>query len=668
MRNSLKNKICFLVITAVLLLPAAGSADMNEDKTLSPYFLIENGDPSSDQFPLKETNVTTEISGVIAYVKIIQKYKNNGAHPINASYIFPASTRAAVHGMTMKIGEEIIKARINERQEAQKQFDQAKKEGKSASLLKQQRPNVFSMNIANIMPGDHIDIELEYTELLVPTEGIYEFVYPTVVGPRYSEQSEEGAPGSEKWVENPYLQNGDENPTRFHMAVNISTGVPLQDISCRTHVTDIVWDNKSTAKLTLSNSEKYGGNRDFILNYRLSGQQIESGLMLYEGEDEHFFLLMAQPPERIKPADIPPREYIFVVDVSGSMNGFPLNTSKKLLQNLIGSLRPTDAFNVILFAGGSSLMADASIPATKENINRAIRVIDNQEGGGGTRLYSALKKGLDLPKDESFSRTMIIVTDGYISAEKKVFNLISENLNNTNVFSFGIGSGVNRYLIEGLAKAGQGEPFVVTKPGEARKTAERFRRYIESPVLTSIVVDYDGFETYDIEPPGIPDLFAKRPVIVFGKWRGKPEGTIRLTGSGGSGDYVKTFDVSLIRPLETNKALRYLWARTRVSRLSDYHTRVHNTDNKAEITNLGLTYNLLTRYTSFIAVHEVIRNPEAVSKDVTQPLPLPKHVSNLAVGNSTSSVPEPEMVILLIIAGMMITILVIKRKRNSVIL
>jgi Ca-activated chloride channel family protein len=660
----MKSMIVIIVTVITFSLITLAAAEENQDdRTLSPYFFIEDGDSSVDKFPLKETDVTVNISGVIADVVIKQKYYNGGTRPINARYIFPASTRAAVHSMKMIIGEEVIVAQVKERQAAQQQFDKAKKEGMSASLVKQQRPNVFSMNVANILPNDTIDIELRYTELLVPTEKIYEFVYPTVVGPRYSNQPEATAPETDLWVKNPYLEEEQVSQTSFNISLSISTGIALQEIVCTSHETDVIWKSESVATILLVAPEDFGGNRDFIVRYRLAGQEIASGLLLFEGQEENFFLLMVQPPERIKPADIPPREYIFVVDVSGSMHGFPLNTAKKLLKNLIGNLRAVDRFNVVLFAGGSRLMSPSSLPATRENIRKAIRIIDRQQGGGGTELRSALQKALSLPRSESFSRTTMVVTDGYIAAERDVFHLIQNNLNRTNVFSFGIGSSVNRYLIEGMARAGQGEPFIVTKPLEAQGEAERFRTYVGAPTLTNIAVKYDGFETYDIEPPAIPDLFAERPLVVFGKWRGKPEGTIELAGLGGAGKYIQTIPVAETKPLKMNRALRYLWARTRIARISDYSLGRRNREDEFEITNLGLTYNLLTRYTSFIAVHEAVRNSEPQSEDVTQPLPLPLHVSNLAVGGGAANVPEPELYMLLVVASL---ILLIPLMRNRI--
>ncbi len=658
-----QNQTISIMIIVVCLALFAGTAAIGAtgtDKTLSPYFFVQTEESGTDHFPLKATDVRADICGVIADVSVKQVYENQGTEAINAQYIFPASTRAAVHGLTMKIGERIIHARVKEKEVAKKTFEKAKKEGKSATLLEQQRPNVFSMNVANIMPGDNIEIELRYTELLVPTDGVYEFVYPTVVGPRYSDQTEALAPASEQWVKNPYLKQGTPVSTTFDMNVNLSTGLPIQDLQCRTHETVVDWNGEARAGVRLKNAGDFGGDRDYILNYRLSGSKIESGLTLYEGEDENFFLLMVQPPERVKPEEIPAREYVFVVDVSGSMSGFPLNTAKRLMRDLVGGLKPTDTFNVLLFSGSSRLMSNTSIPATADNISRAVAFLEKQRGGGGTRLYSALDKALQLPRREGCSRTMVIVTDGYIQAERDVFELIQDNMNRTNVFAFGIGSGVNRYLIEGMAKAGMGEPFVVTDKDEAPKTARAFREYISAPVLTGASVRFDGFETYDVEPPSIPDLFAKRPVIVFGKWRGKARGKVTVTGTGGQGAYKQVFDVSKIKPADVNRAQRYLWARSRISRLSDFQKGKSDPDRKAEITSLGLTYNLLTAYTSFIAVLEEVRNPQGNAKNVKQPLPLPKGVSNNAVGGC-ATVPEPGLLYLL--AGLGGIAILINRKR-----
>ena len=603
------------------------------DKTLSPYFFVKSEDPTLDQLPLKSTSVKADVAGVIADVLVTQVYKNEGKRALEAIYTFPASTRAAVYGMKMTIGERTIVARVQEREAARQAYEEAKREGKSASLLEQQRPNVFQMNVANILPGDLIEVELSYTELLVPTNGVYEFMYPTVVGPRYSNLPASMAPPSERWVENPYLREGEPPTYTFDIQVDVAAGMPVQEISCASHKVNTEFHGPSRVTVRLEDSEQYGGNRDYILKYRLAGDQIESGLLLYRGEKENFFLLMLQPPKRISEEQIPAREYIFIVDVSGSMRGFPLDTSKTLLMDLIGRLRPKDHFNVLLFAGESRLMAEKSVPATSENIQRAVHLIETQRGGGGTELLSALRRALALPREHECSRTVIVATDGYVHVEKEAFDLIRNELGDANFFSFGIGTSVNRFLIEGMSRAGMGESFVVTKPGEARAEASRFVEYVRSPVLTDVSIDYAGFEARDVEPPAIPDVLAERPVIVFGKWKGEPSGIIRLKGAAAGKPYEATFDVGAIQPLEINAPLRYLWARHRIALLGDYNILAPDDDRVKEITGLGLTYNLLTAYTSFVAIDTMVRREDGEVTTVKQPLPLPEGVTNYAVGS-----------------------------------
>ncbi len=442
------------------------------DKTLSPYFFVKSDDPSTDQLPLKSTSANVSISGVIADVAVTQVYKNTGKRPIEAIYVFPASTRAAVYGMKMTIGKRVIVAKINKREDARREYEQAKKAGQSASLLEQQRPNVFQMNVANIMPGDEIKVELKYTELLVPTDKTYEFVYPTVVGPRYSNQSVETAGASDAWTQNPYLGQGEAAPYAFDISVKLAAGMPIQKVACTSHKANVQYDGKSNATISLDKSEANGGNRDYVLKYRLDGDKVETGLLLSRGEKENFFLLMLQPPKHVNADQMPGREYIFIVDVSGSMHGFPLDISKKLMQNLLGNLRPTDTFNLLLFSGGSSVLANQSLPATPSNIAQAVQLIERQRGGGGTELLPALQRALALPKTKGYSRTVVIATDGYVGVETEAFDLIRKNLGEANMFTFGIGSSVNRHLLEGMARVGMGEPFVISKAAEASAQAD----------------------------------------------------------------------------------------------------------------------------------------------------------------------------------------------------
>ena len=615
-------------------------------KTESPYFFVKSDEPGLDQLPLKSTQVDVRISGVIADVTVTQHYKNEGQRAIEARYVFPGSTRAAVYGMNVRLADRLITANIREKQQARIEYDTAQKEGKTAALLEQHLPNVFQMNVANILPGDDIKVELRYTELLVPQSGNYQFVFPTVVGPRYNSPQSEQAQA--KWVAKPYLPAGQPSATAFNIKVQIATPIGLKEVRSTSHTVDVKKDGEGDrhASVSLRPGGKSDNNRDFILDYRLAGEHIESGVMLYQGDKangENFFLAMVEPPKQVAAQTINPRDYIFVVDISGSMHGFPLDTAKALLRELIGNLRPSDTFNVLLFSGSNRFLSPKSVPATQANIEQAIRTIQEMGGGGSTELIPALKRAYAEPKAADVSRTVVVVTDGYVSVEREAFELVRRNLSQANLFSFGIGSSVNRHLMEGLARAGMGEPFIITQPSEAQAEARRFRRMIESPVLTSVKARFEGMDVYDVEPAQLPDVLGERPVVVFGKWRGKLNAgsQVVIEGQSASGPYRNAVPVTGAAGQDA-AALRYLWARQRIAGLSDQEALEGGDAHRQRITELGLQYNLLTQYTSFLAVDQVVRNTQPHdTTTVNQPSPMPQGVSNLAIGAEVPGTPEP---------------------------
>lgn len=652
-----------------------------------PYFYVSN--VASAVLPLKSTSAEVSISGVIADVTVTQIYQNSDTLPLEAVYVFPGTSRSAIYAMKMEIGDRVINAQIQEKVKAQAIYASAKSEGKRTSLLEQHRPNVFQMNVANIMPGDEIKVIMSYTELLIPENGQYQFVYPAVVGPRYNSPAQKT---ESNFTNQPYTHAEQQPLYDFDIDVHLSTGIPYKAISSPSHVITIDKKDRVSADIRLV-KKPTNGTKDVVINYSLQGDQIESGLLLYEGEDENFFLCMIEPPQSVQPSSIPPREFVFIVDVSGSMMGFPLEVTKKLMTDLISHLHPYDKFNIIIFSGDNRFFSPHSVAATEENLASAIKFIDAQNGGGGTELINALQAGLNLPKASAgLSRTIVLVTDGYVSAEIEAFELIRNNLNTTNVFAFGIGSSVNRFLIEGLAKAGQGEPTIVLNHIEAPVAAEKFREYIQQPVLSQLHYSFEGFDAYDIEPIALPDVMAKRPVVLFGKYSGQPKGTITVTGYQGAEDKSpivraassgdrnenkiakKSFviNVDTYTPIPEHKALRSLWARERAQRLADY-IQISQTENRVkEITTLGLKYNLMTQFTSFVAVDSVVAHKDGKTKTVHQPLPLPEGLTDYAVGYTlgisgisgtvTVFVSWLWVIIVILIAGMAIAMWRIRKK------
>ncbi len=579
---------------SILFFASFGTAfGQNDNPTECPYFNVFTNDTTGVVFSLLSTDIEATISGVIANVVVEQTYYNPGDSIVDATYVFPMSTNAAIYGMEMILGDRTIVAEIRRKDEAQEIFDNANDAGLTASLLEQERPNVFQMSLANINPGDTLKVRMVYTELMVPKNSVYQFVFPNIVGPRFTFNGE-------PWVNQSIQDAIPISETDLNINLKINAGMPLS-AECTSH--NVSFDyigNSAYGDLTTN------PGADYIVNYTLDGNQIETGLLLYEGEEENFFLSMIQPAKPDVPFSSPRREYIFIMDVSGSMYGQPIEVSKELIINLLSDLDSQDKFNIIFFAGGSNVLSPNSLPVTNENIDMAIDMIENQSTGGGTYLLSAMQLALDMEGTEGYSRTFAILTDGLVTVEKEAFDLIRQNLNEANFFSFGIGSSVNRHIIEGIAYVGEGESFVVTNMIEAEEMADTFRQYIENPVLTNIEAIFEGIDVYDIEPLTIPDVFAQRPIIIYGKYHTPSEGYVTVSGDYSDGVVSSALSFSdYTADAEENIALKYLWARKRIKLMSDYGIASNESDTvsiEEEITQLGLQYNLITEFTSFVAV------------------------------------------------------------------
>ncbi|MDP4588098.1 MAG: VIT domain-containing protein, partial [Flavobacteriales bacterium] len=480
----MRTRCLFTILTVFISLQLIAQDD---DQTECPYFNLINSDTTGVSFALASTEVEAVISGVIANVDVIQTYINDGDSAINASYVFPMSTRAAIYGMEMHIGDRQIIAEIRRNEEAQELFDEAEENGVTASLLEQERPNVFQMSLANIQPGDTLQVIMNYTELLVPEGGEYSFVFPTVVGPRFTTENE-------PWVSQSLQDEASVQETPVTLNLTINGGMPLE-ASSPSHPADFTSIGNTTQTSILTNP-----GSDIEVDFNLSGNEIETGMLRYENEEENFFVSIIQPPNPDIPYQAPDREYVFIMDVSGSMNGYPIQVSKQLISDLLSDLNASDKFNIVFFAGGSATFAPNSVYASLQNIELALDMIDQMNAGGGTQLLPALNQALNMTGTEDFSRTFVILTDGFVVVEAQAFQLIREHLKDANFFSFGIGDNPNHYIIEGIAYVGEGESFIASDEADAYEVADRFKSYIETPVLTNIEVNFEGVDVYDVEP------------------------------------------------------------------------------------------------------------------------------------------------------------------------
>ena len=615
--------------TFILVFFLSVSGYIFSQKAESPYLKVLT---KNAHIPLKSTKSNVQIVGTIAQVQLTQTYQNLGKEPIEATYVFPMSTNAALHNMQLTVGNRITKAKILKKEKAEKVYKKAIKEGKRAAKLDQHRPNVFQMKVANIMPNETVTIDIFYTEMITVINKEYQFVFPGVVGPRYTGESTE----KETVFNLPYTNKSINARYDYDIEVHINAGMMIQNIASKTHKINVHYPDANSAEIELSAENENPSNRDFVLKYSLRSNKINSGLLLFEGDKENYFSLLIEPKLKTLKSEVPTREYLFVVDVSGSMMGYPIEVSKSLLRNLLSDLGENDRFNILLFSADNTIFKEKSVQATQENLSEALQFLTGtfNNYGHGTRLLKALKAGYQLPRNNPNSaRNVVVITDGFINVEKNVFQFIENNLNKVNVFTFGIGNGINRYLIDGMARVSNSLSFVATNKNEAFNVAKEFKNYISTPLLTQIQINTNDFEIYDVEPKTIPDVFADRPILIYGKYKGKPTGSLHISGYQGNGKFNQTIRVQNGKLSTQNEALKYLWARKKIERLIDYK-RNFGSDIKQQVIDLGLRYNLATEFTSFVAVDYEVVNKKERLKQRKQPLPLPKNVIGSAVGAS----------------------------------
>lgn len=598
----------------------------HQDQSQSPFFFIENPETSIEQFPLLSTDVHANIIGPMADVTILQRYQNTGTKPIEAKYVFPASTRAAVYSMNMKIGDRTLHAKINTKKKAKAIYEVAKETGQRTSLLEQEMPNVFQMHVANIMPDDVIVVEMKYTEFIIPTNQTYEWVFPTVVGPRFTGEK------TKNLFAVPYTKSNIPPKSTLQISVDLNTPIDIEHLECISHSTDQIIQSKRHILLRTQPSAFHAGNKDFIIQFSLSGKKIATGLQVHSIGEEQYFLCQIQPPSKSCNPEIVPREYIFILDVSGSMVGKPLDITKELMRNLLGNLSSEDKYNVLTFAGRAGMLYEQSQLVTNTNLQRTINEIQNIQGGGGTRMLQAIRKALETPKEEGYSRSFIIMTDGYVSVDEEVFKTIQENLGSANFFSLGIGTSVNRNIVEGIAHVGRGEPFIITDFKYANSLAKQLKSYIEAPLLTDIQIRGNDIEIYDVIPEQTPDLMAERPIYFFGKFKTTKNDNASLTIEAKRNCQAFQQTINFNGNKRNTPLLPYLWAREKIRFLDDFNKLNHSEERVQQITDLGLKYSLLTKYTSFVAVDSEIVNRDNPTKLVQTPLPMPAGVSNQAIG------------------------------------
>lgn len=601
-----------IIILLVVLLCSLSA--LAQDATQGTLYAVGKKGKDLGVCPLKNTKVTTDISGFQARVRVVQEFENNFTEPVEAVYTFPLSQNAAVDEMTMKIGERVVRGKILKKEEARKVYEKAKTSGQTAALLDQERPNIFTQSVAIILPNEKIIIEISYVETLKYEDGSYEFVFPMTLTPRYVPAS--GNAGDAKRIAPPVsaMRAGHD----ISVEVNLNAGVPVEEIRSNSHEIQSVNLSPNSAKISLR-SEKTIPNKDFVLRYDVLGKKMEDAVLFSKSAKGGFFNLILSPPERLSAEDITPKEIVFVLDTSGSMSGFPIEKAKESMKLALDGLYPNDTFNLITFAGDTDILFDQPVPATPANLEKAQAFLAGTSGSGGTEMMKAIKAALAPSASQEHIRIVCFMTDGAVGNEPEIIAEVKKH-KNARVFSFGIGDSPNRFLLDNIAKEGRGEAEYVLLEEEGSRAAKRFHERIRNPYLTDIEIDWNNLPVAEIYPKRIPDLFGAKPVVVFGRYTKAMSGTIKLKGKIGGQAIEREIAVNLPESEESNDALATLWARTKIDELMSQSWNAETEEAaptlkiKNEITKLGIDYGLLTQYTSFVAVEERIVTNRAGKK------------------------------------------------------
>jgi Ca-activated chloride channel homolog len=618
--------------------------------------------------PLEHTHVKARLLGFVASVEVSQSYQNPFDRPIEVTYVFPLPENSAVGAMEMHVGSRVVRAKIEERREARRIYEAAKRRGHTAALLEQERPNVFTQSVANIAPGEKIDVVIRYVQDLSYDAGRYEFVFPMVVGPRYIpgttlDQALRGdgthldtdrVPDASR-ITPPVLGKGERSGHDISIEVLAETTLPIAEVTVPTH--EVVMRKPADGTLRLALAEKGSiPNRDFVMRYRVAGKEPLATLVTSGEREGGYFALVVHPPDLDVESLVGRREITFVVDISGSMAGQPLGMCKIAMREALSRLRPYDTFNILTFAGATRKLFPRARPANRDNIADGLAFLARAQAGGGTEMGNAVTEALNPPIEAGRHRYVFFLTDGYVGDEeaiiagsKDLVDAAARHGQKARVFGFGVGSSVNRHLLDGLSRAGNGLAVYATTREDPTTAVDRFFRYIDRAVLTDLRVSWGELGSFEIYPSPAPDLFASHPVILHGRYKSLSERPVVISAR--RGEERIELPVRVQETLATGDRggiIGALWARSKVEHLQASAWVGMRPDAPAAITKLGLEYDLVTPYTSFVAVDESRRVGDGNPDRIVQPVEVPEGVDGVAAGARTgrprTSLSQPPQV------------------------
>jgi len=615
-----------LVVISFVFPVEASSTVLQQNETYIEPSQVREGslllkNSSSGEYiraPQLNTDVKIEITGMVVFAKVIQEFENPGAEWLEGIYVFPLPEDAAVSHLTMDVGDRVIEGVIKEREEAKKVYIEAQKEGKKASLLEQERPNVFMMSVANIGPHEAVKVELEYQQTARLDNGVFSLRFPTVVGPRYIPGQMTATSSSfdefnlSGWafattevpdaprISPPVVEPGQDPDNPVSLEVILDPGFNLTNLQSLYHAVDVSDGNDGKVVIRLKNTWAVA-DQDFVLTWGPETEQMpQAAIFAEEKGGETFVYLMVMPPAENTTTDYHiPREVIFVIDVSGSMDGPSIRQAKEALIFAVSRLQPEDRFNIITFNDIVDRFFNYPMTGTKKHIQQALQFIEGLEATGGTEIEPALYEVLDGGKNLNRIRQVIFLTDGSVGNEKQLFKIVRERLGDSRIFTVGIGSAPNSYFMRNIAERGKG---IFTYIGDVKEVQERMKELytkLENPLLTDVRLSLSNQADVEMFPAPIPDLYLNEPVTLVAKTDDVPEQFVL------SGYYAGRYWEAEINSRKTggSEGISILWARQKIKSLMDSLDAGADKDEvKKNVVETALQHHLVSRYTSLVAV------------------------------------------------------------------
>ncbi len=626
----MKHALWLLVLVCALSVHTAPRAASDVRDPYSEGRLVTRQGGKVIDVPLEHTEVAIRVDGHLAEATVTQRFRNPYADKIEAVYLFPLPTGAAVNGLTLSSGGRTIRGTIQERAKATQAYVAARDKGLVAALLTQERPNLFTQSVANLEPSATIEVTLTYVQRLTYEDGGYELVFPMVAGPRYVPAASSAARDAAA-VQPAVLPPGLRSSHDIGLRVDLDAGVPIEAIDSPSHRLAVERPAlaPAVARVKLRPSDTIP-NKDFVLRYRVAGAAPRFGVLAHRGGGMGSFMLLAQPPAAPPEAHVAPREIVFALDTSSSMRGLPLAKAKDVIRRILRGLRPDDTFQIVRFDDTASPLGPAPIANKPRNLELVLDWLAALDAGGGTEMVTGIDAALAVPHDPLRLRIVVFLTDGYVGNEDEILRNVAQKMADGRLFSFGVGTAVNRYLLEELAAIGRGTAQFVRPDEDSAPAVDTFERRIARPVLTDLRIDWGGLAVTDVSPRAIPDLFAGQPLVVAGRYTAPGTGVVTVRGRQ-AGREVR-FQVPVKLPVldAVRPAVASVWARQRIAELSRRLVRAASPALEQEVLALSLEHRLLTPYTAFVAVDESSATAGGAARRVVVPVEVPDAVRGIA--------------------------------------